>query len=460
MPTRLSTILGVTRKDLERKGVYDATVDFDSHLHIDPALLVKCKIQEFAEADKKVAAHFNKILQLLRRSSGNDALWRTAVKMLTFGEGLNTGLGYSENGIKGSGIGPRTAARIAKTAKEIIDAGVSDPAIFDLVPIFEDRIGPDRISDMISKLLSEELNAYTKRIVSELNVKVPMDANGEPFVFIPKQLLSDLPVAEQWEDVQVAAAYNESVRQAISEVIGKSWKQVAKEYSKQDLKDLLIKNPELLKELLAKYKNRPGNAYDFVLDHLGILIWDELAKQTTDKFSLDLTAFKKVSSDNILKVVIEICNQFKKLVEYNGLVYPLYDDNGDRRPERFPQLLFYGIADSYCAANGLDLNREINAGSGALDFKVSQGAAKANVELKYSSNRKLVEGYEKQLKTYNKAEGVQDKYSVYVILKVNKNQDYKIKIVEDMIKERDHEGIQSPRLVVIDAMIKPSASKL
>jgi len=459
MPTRLSKILGVTRKALEEKGVYDATVDFDSHLHIDPALLAKCKIPEFRDANEKVAAYFNRILLLLSRSSEKKALWRAAVKMLTFGEGLNTGLGYSEKGVKGSGIGPETAERIATTAKEIIDAGISDPTIFDLVPVFEDRIGPDRISDMISKILSSELHAYTNRIAKELGVNPPVDRNGNPFVFIPKRLLSDLPIAEQWEDVEVAALYNEQVREAISSVIGKSWKQIAREYSKSSLKDLLIKNPELLKELLAKYKTRPGNAYDFVLDHLGILIWDELAKQTADQFALNLTDFKRITAENILAIVLEICIQFKKLIEYNGLVHSLYDANGDKRPERFPQLLFYGIADSYCNANDLDLNREINAGSGALDFKVSQGKAKVNVELKYSSNPKLVEGYEKQLKTYNKAEGVEDRHSVYLILKVNNNQDRKIYSIRELIKEQERQNLSSPHLFIIDAGINPSASK-
>ena len=82
-------------------------------------------------------------------------------------------------------------------------------------------------------------------------------------------------------------------------------------------------------------------------------------------------------------------------------------------PERASQLLFYGIAEVYCVANNLDLNRETNAGVGSLDFKLSKGFnAKVNVEIKYSTNTNLVKGFEKQLPTYNKAEKTNT--SVYI----------------------------------------------
>lgn len=460
MPIRLSTVLGVTREQLEKKGVFDSTIDFDSRLHLDPSLLSSCKILEFAQAGSKVATYFNSILTLLNQSkSEGDVLWRAALKRLTFGEGLNSGLGYSEKGTDGSGIGPEIAARILRTAKEIIDAGVIDPAIFDLVPLLEAGIGPDRISDMMSMILAEEFQSYSSRIATELGVTIPVASNGKQIVFVPKHFLSDLPVAEQWEDIQVAAAYNEGVREAISAIINKSWKQIAKEYSKRDLKRLLIENPDLLKELLAQYKNRPGNGYDFVLDHLGILLWDTVGRETARRNPLDLSKYQKVTEENVLEVVTSICDQYQKLIEHNALVDSLYDSNGDRRPERFAQLLFFAVADSYCQAHGLDLNREINAGSGALDFKVSHGLAKVNVEIKYSSNPKLVEGYEKQLPAYNKAEGVKDQHSLYLVLKVNKNQELKLKKISGIIDDRTRRGMPYPKFKVIDAIKKPSASK-
>jgi len=159
---------------------------------------------------------------------------------------------------------------------------------------------------------------------------------------------------------------------------------------------MLLDNPKLLMEFLERYKNRTARGYDFLIDHLGVTIWDVLGPETAVDNPLDLTQYASKAKDQVLEIVTAIAEKFKKLTEHNGLVYNLYDEKGKLRPERFPQLLFYAIADSYAESNGLDLNREINAGSGALDFKLSHGAAKVNLEIKYTSNPKLVEGFTKQ----------------------------------------------------------------
>jgi len=251
---------------------------------------------------------------------------------------------------------------------------------------------------------------------------------------------------------------NAGIRTSLNSVIGQSWKKVVSENKKADLKNLLLKNPDLIRQLLENYKKRGAYGYDFILDHMGITIWDVLGSETALDNPLDLKRYIAVNSDNVFEIVIQITLQFKKLIEDNGLVNHLYDDKTKLRPERFPQLLYYAIADSYASVNNLDLSREINAGVGALDFKISSGLAKVNVELKYSSNPKLVEGYTKQLTTYNRSEGVSDQYSIYVILRINKNMDHKIKEIQEIIADHKKANIYAPSLVVIDATIKPSAS--
>jgi hypothetical protein len=459
MPIRISSIMGVSRLVLKEKGVYDSMIDFDSKLHIDPATLKNCIIPEFLNAQAKVANYFNDVLTIISHSSTmGDVLWRTAHKKLTFGEGLNSGLGYSKNGTHGSGIGPKMALQILTTVSQVVSAGVSDPKLFELVPILEENIGSDRISDMISIILKDEFLSFTDRISRELKVKIPTDDRGMPIAFIPRSILNDLPISSQWEDVNVAAAHNESVRGSLNSIIGKSWKKVAIENKKNDLKELLIKHPELLKELLAKYKSRSSIAYNFAIDHLGITVFDIIGPEAALDFPLDLKKYTDITSLTIRNVVSEITTQFKNLIENNGLVNHLYDGANKLRPERFPQLLFYSIADSYCIANNLDLNREINGGSGALDFKISRGLAKVNLEIKYSSNPKLVEGFTKQLKVYNDAERIDDRNSVYLILRINDRMDHKIREIREIIAERAKLKVDSPELVVVNADIKPSAS--
>jgi hypothetical protein len=141
------------------------------------------------------------------------------------------------------------------------------------------------------------------------------------------------------------------------------------------------------------------------------------------------------------------------------LVEHLFDEKGKRRPERFAQLLLFAVADSYCKANNLDLSREVNAGIGALDFKISRGIFKVSIEVKFSDNRKLVEGYEKQLLSYNLSEGIPNKSSIYLILRLNENNDTKINSIKDIIAERIRKSEEAPELIIIDSIKQPSASK-
>jgi hypothetical protein len=460
MPVRISTVLKVNRRLLKEKGVYDSMIDFDSKLHIDPATLSTCTIPEFLGSPQKVADYFGEVLSLISASNYvGDIFWKQALKRLTFGEGLSSGLGYSRKGTHGSGIGPEMAERILTTIHQIVIAGINDPKLFELVPVFEDKVGPDRISDMISIILKDEFIAFTNRVAKELGIKTLIDNKGNMIVFVPRVLLNDLPIAAQWEDVAISVAYNNKVRGSLNKLIGQTWRKIASENNKDKLKEIFIKHPELLKELLKRYKSRTTSGYNFIIDHLGITIFDVLGPETALDYPMDLKDYDEVTAKNVLEIFNKIIKQFKKLIEHNGLVNHLYDSNKRLRPERFPQLLFYAIADSYCIANKLDLNREINAGSGALDFKISHGLAKVNLEIKYSSNPKLVEGYKKQLTAYNAAEGLSDQHSIYLILRINDRMDNKIRDIQEIIKDRISSDIPTPQLFVVDADIKPSASK-
>ena len=120
-------------------------------------------------------------------------------------------------------------------------------------------------------------------------------------------------------------------------------------------------------------------------------------------------------------------------------------------------MLFFDIADAYCKAHNLDLNREPNAGRGPVDFKISSGyTSRVNVEIKYTSNN-IRSGYEKQLPIYNAAERAEQ--SIFLIIKTTDT----FKALEELIKFRQDEvasGKRMPEIVVVDGRIFPSASKV
>ena len=55
-----------------------------------------------------------------------------------------------------------------KDAKEIIDKGIIEPEIFHLIGLFEEGIGPDRLSDMYSLIIKDDIINYTLNVNKKL----------------------------------------------------------------------------------------------------------------------------------------------------------------------------------------------------------------------------------------------------------------------------------------------------
>lgn len=472
MPKRISEIFEVSEEDLKKEGVFNGFADLDSKFYVDPHLLGSTKIPELQNSYLSFKTHFAKIVHLLEATKkSDDRFFREAHKKLIFPELQFVSLGYSTEGTSGSGIGSGIALNLTNTAWEIIQAGISDPVIFELVGLLEENIGADRISDMAIHIILLDLLTFSERVAKNLNLNTckikarrqefslpSISASNRPTVLIPYDILNDLPVANGWDDIDRVCAHNEDLRDRINEIIGDSWKDEKgkkRRPTKPELKHILLHHPEVLKDLVEQYKKNPAEKYDFDKDPSGQLIWHNLARDYANLYPL-LLGTEKVTPENIFQLVLKICKHFKVLVESNGLSVHLWDESEKLRNERFAQLLFFGIADAYCAAHNLDLNREPNAGRGPVDFKISSGYnARVNVEVKYTSNN-IRSGYEKQLPIYDAAERTQ--YSIFLIIRTTET----IKALEDLIKFRDVQvatGKRAPEIFVIDGRILPSASK-
>jgi len=473
MPKKISEIFGVSDDDLKKEGVFNGFIDLDSKFYVDPHLLENTKVPEFQNSYLNFKDYFAEIVHILESAhQAGDVFFRSAHKKLIFPELQFVSLGYSTEGNPGSGIGEGIALGLTNTAWEIIKAGISDPVIFELVGLIEENIGADRISDMVIHIILLDFLTYSERVAKNLNLNIcrarvrgkefslpAIPGSQRPTVFIPREILNDLPVANGWDDIDRVCAHNEELRNRFNEIIGDSWKDAKRKkrrITKRELRYVLLHNPEVFRELIEQYKNNPAERYDFDKDASGQLIWHDIAEEYANLYPL-LLDVDKVTPENILQIVLKICSHFKVLVESNGLSIHFWNDSINLRNERFAQLLFFGIADAYCAAHNLDLNREPNAGRGPVDFKISRGyRARVNVEVKYTSNN-IRSGYEKQLPIYNAAERTE--YSIFLIIRTTDS----IKALEELIKFKQDEisaGKRAPEIFVIDGRIFPSASKI
>lgn len=455
----------------EETGAFDPILGVDTRLFIDPSLIRDTKIPEFKNAYSKIQNFFEKVIRLLKQAqetSKSDLFWKNALSMFKTNEIKGFSIGYSSSN-QGSGIGEKKKQQILENIKAIIEAGNEDPAIFELVGAFEDGVGPDLISDMTTNILIDELIAYTQRVCAEFEIELKelrfskyykqasLPENPytkEPIILIPKEFLRDLPVANEFADLNWIKSHNEELRVFFNDLLGNAYKSVTTQEKKQHVKNVFIQYPDLLKDLLEAYSNSRPSYYDFNEDKTGEVIWYRTAQDVLAKQPLELTLQKNPTLDDVYTVVKKICIHFKELIENNGLSKLLYDDKDKRKHESAAQLLFFGIASAYCYANNLDLSPEADAGRGPVDFKISAGAStKVLVEVKLTSNNQLAHGYEKQLPIYQKAEKSQK--GIYLVLYNEGITKGRWESFNSLVKDT---GLKNLDVIIVNAIPKASAS--
>lgn len=462
MPKSVTQLLKISKKNFAQTGALDTILDVDTRLFIDPLLLRETTIPELKGSARRVEERFANILSLLRHSRGRRDVWEVrAEKLMTFPEVKGICIGYSAKGTSGSGMGPALRRRLLADAKEIIRVGIEQPDIFDLAGLFEEDIGPDRISDMVAGIIKVDLIGYTKRVFVELGViqkdrLIPINPyNDHPIILVPREVLRDLPLALDWDDLALVASHNQALRDEVNELIGSTWRKAANYASKKDVRAVMLKYPEILSDLIDQYRCKARTKYDFDEDRAGQVVWHEAANVVASEHPLKLTLTEKPTIGDVAAVVTAICERFRQLVENHGLWKLLYDKAGVPKHEEAAQLLFFGIAHAYCEANNVAISPESDGGRGPVDFKFSTGyELSVVVEIKLSRNKALKSGYTKQLPTYALAEKA--KRGIYLIVD-NGATAKMLKGFRDLVEASPRSHL---RVFQVDGTPKASASKL
>lgn len=457
-------------KEFVEKGVFDGYVGKDARLHVDPLLLKQCKTPEFIGAYDKLLNHFKQLLHLVPVADKPITPLRrkTIVEHLSFPEFYFIGLGFGEDSKAGKGITGRKAELLAETAIEIVQDGIEDPEIFLLVNLFQEKIGADGISDIMIWTLREEFINYTQRVAQEFGFKTTKFNNQydlpfffspykgkmkkTPFIFVPTEIIRNLPMAE-FCDGHFYNDYNNEIRRRISKDIGLAMRDM---HDKKLLKQKLLSHPNVMIKMATIYRELKGQPYDFELDNQFIYataVINELIGQEP----MPLAA-KEDSLEAVLYIARQISLQFKKMVEENRMSELLYY-KGTFKDERAVQRLFLMMADGYCKISGIDISPETDNGIGPVDFKFSSGYhSKVLLEMKLARSSQLMHGIEVQLPHYLKAESTSK--GIFMIIIAN---DHDEELVKTFWKKIELQGIPDAlkeNIIVIDARKRNSASKL
>lgn len=461
-------------KEFKRTGAIDIVLNADTPLFIDPILLSRSKSKIWADKGQKKYKFFFeqaiKLLKVVKDRSKQDIAWRTLSKSFLFTEINYTCLGYG--GGKGSGWGPELVNKTLNTAKDIVDLGVEDVDFFMALALFEEGIGADRISDMVTNILLEEIIEYSQAICEKL--KIPTEKfkirdktvdlvnnpyTNNPIFFIPMDVVRDLPIARDWSEISDVVGKNQALRDTINQNVGHIWATMTKK-DKAELKSAALHDKKSFDHVLGLIKNlKSVESYNFEKDHNGDIFWLNILKTISDKYPLNLEKFRNNIDTKLklLEVVNELINHFKHLVENNGLWKEFWTEDDKPRKEKACQRLLFAVASSYCKANDLDISPEVDSGNGPVDFKISQGAAfKVIVEIKLSTNSNVVHGYEKQLEIYKNAE--QSDEGIFILIDIG-SMGNKFKLIQDKRRSFVSAHGKASEIIVIDANPKDSASK-
>lgn len=450
-------------KELDDLGTFDARIDKDSRFFINIVRLKHSSTPEFANAYDLINKRFSDIATLLKNAKSptrSDKFFRSARELFDFPEVNGINLGFSES-IAGSGFGDQLSMTVLEDAYQIVKAGSTQPEIFHLVSLFEENVGPDRLSDMIASIIKPCIINYTQRILSVLDLNprtrshLEFDNNGLainpykgcPLLLLPTDILHKLPIAKNWEDVGYAAERNAAIRREINHEVGDVWEKWHSSDRKNYVKENIFMKPDACERVIDSYRTEQPPTFDPSSDPE---YYSEVLFGTVKKDSDFTASDKEVDSFEGAKEVVGI---FRHWVEFNR-GWSLLRATSSSNREKIAQMLIHLCAKYYVEKNNLDISFEPNAGRGPVDIKFSRGNDKTVVETKLSTNQQYLHGYQVQVEEYAKSEKT-DK-SIYVLIDFNNPRRIQKIIAEHQKNVRSCK--KCPELVIINAREKKPAS--
>lgn len=242
---------------LDHSGVFDPDLKEDSHFFINIQRLKETHVSEFIHSYDRIHDYFRRIIKLLekaRRKDKTDIFFKTAVKRFNFSEVNGICLGYAK-GTVGAGFGEKLREDVIGNAYEIVKAGVCDPEFFELLPLFQENVGADRLSDMIATLILPDIKLFTKRINQELGIDpthyedvlfndgyLVNPYKNDNLLLVPTDILHKLPVAKSWEEIDDVVSTNEFVRAEMNAEVADEWRKHTAAEKKNYLKRAIFEN--------------------------------------------------------------------------------------------------------------------------------------------------------------------------------------------------------------------------
>ncbi|MBI2791260.1 MAG: hypothetical protein HYX61_04830 [Gammaproteobacteria bacterium] len=359
-PIKFSEHFKIDKTKLFELKVFDPFLNRDTQLFVDLLLLKDSASKIIREAFSRYNSFFADLLKLLKVSQQvGDKSWRAAKRMVNFPEYKYTCIGYGTGTINGVGSGAVLNDKILISAKEIITFAQNDPSIFLLLPLLEEGIGADIISDMTQNIIDDYICDYTIDIMNKLGIKgtykhysrsntlyyLPYNPFHKcPIKLLPRDILSNLPLAETIDSWLLELSQkNEVLRSHVNGLIGIKWLETTKSQKKETILQLVKKDKNFFLSVLEALQKETFESYDLEKDVEGLYRWfddSEVVSKIIDRGNV---------SDNLslFETIGIIISDFKNLIEEHEFWRLFWTDLYRKRKhvkEFYSQMLFYMVS--------------------------------------------------------------------------------------------------------------------
>ena len=313
-----------------------------------------------------------------------------------------------------------------------IDNGLDDLSHFYSVPLFQERIGPDRISDCVACIIREDLVAYTQKVCNKLHLDThkhrfkygifnPDTLNWEayeadlpleketkkPIILVPESCLRDLPTIDDigfW--YYCKDNYSDELRKAFGN-------DIKKRVSKSEILQFARTNPKICDNFIShEKKTRDPSPYQIEQDVMnlerGYFIAQEYAQAHPYEKQFD-------STKNMPAFLSKIIQEFKNFIENERGCERLWIDPKKQVREDSLHNLFYALLLKYTVDQKITFTPKLEVGKKPLTFTLQKHSRFLSmIRMRYSRNLQIGTNQIPKLVNELSVEGMDSRYLVVV----------------------------------------------
>lgn len=457
---RINEILNVSREELIEKGVFNGYLDDDSNYYINPYLVKNCDIPEFANAEEKIKEVFDKVVNNLQQYLDEHKEYYTkyfynAKNEFKFKEPKCLALGNSFQGISGNGLNGKTAEECVLKILDLVKLGKVNFGIIYSMGIFQNRVGSDRVSDMVGDVLLPQLMEYSQRMYKELAItglqKITIIHKGEkyefetllrsdgktPLVLLPRDILDPLPTSVDFSDLDFAIQLNQECKDYLTSLLAETYTKTKLEKISKDKKFEIALEYELFDNIDLSYNEKMAKRKSLAFNNYDISDYERqkfIEEETKKMFDYD--CLKK--SNDCYIITIALIKHFKYLVEKTELINMFYKHKIIPSEGDFRYAFLQMVECVKTSSEGV-FDYEIKTSASTIDFILNSTSEETCLKLKIS-NKSLKKEYNENFPNHinKKKKGTR---GIFVILNLG-NKDLDKFYTEQRDKNLDYEIIE------------------